>query len=156
MKSDYTMNHPPIPPYHVRVVVHLGEIVHRLDVPVDQIIACLEDFEGSFTLPLQNYRGTVAGIIKVSEITRDAATCGYKLTMAQGALWLLIHSGQGRALEARRELERLIDQDGGALIEASCSGFSRGWAFEVLPTAFAPQHVIVNSQPAIPAGSPSH
>lgn len=140
-------DHSPIPADHVRISVQLGDIRHRLDVPSDQLGACIEDFEGSFTLPLRSYRGTVGGIIKVGEIARTAAACGYKLTTAQAALWLFIH-GQGRALDARRELERLVTQDGGALIKASCSGFSRGWTFEVSPTHLS----VVTPMPTAPVG----
>lgn len=83
MKSDYTMDHLPIPPQTTRISVQLGDILHRLDVPSDRFGDCLDDFEGSFTLPLRTYRGTVAGIITVGEIARNAAACGYKLTMTQ-------------------------------------------------------------------------
>ena len=153
MKSDYTMDHLPIPPQTTRISVQLGDILHRLDVPSDRLGDCLDDFEGSFTLPLRTYRGTVAGIITVGEIARNAAACGYKLTMTQAALWLLVHGGQERALDARRELERLIDQEGGTLIKASCSGFSRGWNFEVLPTRLAKSGEPVFPMSAAPAGA---
>ena len=153
MKSDYTMDHLPIPPQTTRISVQLGDILQRLDVPSDRFGSCLDDFEGSFTLPLRTYRGTVAGIITVGEIARKAAACGYKVTMAQAALWLLVHGEQGRALDARHDLDRLIDQEGGALIKASCSGFSRGWNFEVSPTRLTQFGKSVSPMPAPPAGA---
>jgi hypothetical protein len=73
--------------------------------------------------------------------------------MAQAVLWLLIHSGEGRALDARRELERLIDLDGGVLITAECSGHSRGWAFEVLPTRLVEVGKPASPMSTAPAGA---
>lgn len=147
-------NHPPIPPDYVRVVVHLGEFVHRMDVPADQINECVADFEGSFALPLHEYRHLLRGDVAVREIALDAAGCGYNLIVCQAALWLLLHTSErDRVQEKRDELWKLIVQDGGALITATCDGFSRGWAFEVSPTVFTSSGDAAFPPSAVPTGA---
>jgi hypothetical protein len=129
-------NTPPIPSGWTRIVVQVGELTNRLDVPSDKLDACVDDFECSFSMPLRTYRNTLTGDNAVGGIARQAAMSGYNVTVGQAALWLLLFGADRVRLQAaREELWRLVVKDGGACIAATCSGFSRGWSFEVSPTS---------------------
>lgn len=145
-------DHPPIPPGQTRISVQLGYVLHRLEVPSDQLEDCAEDFEGHFSMPLRRYRNTLEGDIAIREIARQASGLGYQVTVAQAGLWLILYSAEkGRVEEVRNEMWRLIGQDGGAHIIATCSGYSRGWTYEVSPIALAALGDIANPMPAAPA-----
>jgi hypothetical protein len=143
---------PPIPSGWTRIVVNMGELTNRLDVPSDRLDACVDDFECSFSMPLRTYRNTLIGDNAVGGIARQAATSGYNVTVGQAALWLLMHGADRVKLQpAREELWRLVVQEGGACIAATCSGYSRGWSFEVSPTDVTSLGDVANPLPAAPA-----
>jgi hypothetical protein len=81
---------PPIPSGWTRIVVNMGELTNRLDVPSDRLDACVDDFECSFSMPLRTYRNTLIGDNAVGGIARQAATSGYNVTAGQAALWLFL------------------------------------------------------------------
>jgi hypothetical protein len=129
---------PPISAGWTRVVVQVGEMPFRMDVPSDRLEECVADFEANFSQPVRSYRNTPAGDAFVREVARQSAPLGYNTTIGQAALWLLLHTSERERVQAARDdLWKLITQDGGAHVVAVCNGYSRGWAFEVSPTQVA-------------------
>jgi hypothetical protein len=145
-------DNPPIPPNHSRISVQIGEALHRLQIETAEIEDCAEAFEEAFSHPLKSYRHTPAGDLTVHEIARQSARLGFTVIVGQAALWLLLYSAERDVLQAvRDEMWRLVTQDGGVHIIATYSAFSRGWKFEVSPTAVAALGEAANPWPAAPA-----
>jgi hypothetical protein len=130
-------DHPPIPAGWTRISVQVGEMPFRLDVPSHRLEECVADFEANFSQPVRSYRNTPAGDFFVCEVVRQSAPLGYNTTIGQAALWLLLHTAERERVQAvRDELWKLVAQDGGALVVATCGGYDRGWRFVVSPTSF--------------------
>ena len=147
-------DHPSIPAGWTRISVQIGQMPFRLDVPSDRLDDCVFDFEANFNMPLHECRNTPAGDLAVRDIARQASHLGYNVTICQAALWLLLHSADRDGLHAtREELWRLVVQEGGARIVATCSGYSRGWSFEVSPTDVTSLGDVANPLPAASAAS---
>jgi hypothetical protein len=130
----------PIPPIRdgwSRIMVRIGQEDFRMDVPSDRIDECVQDFEASGDMPFRNHRQTLVGDNAVSGIARQEAAAGYNVRVGQAALWLLLHGSDRVKLQpARDDFWKIVTRDGGALVVAKCSGYDRGWRFEVSPTSF--------------------
>lgn len=120
-----------------RITVQIGSQDFQMDVPSDRIDECIADFEAAGDMPLATHRNTLADDNAVSGVARQEAAAGYNVRVGQAALWLLLHSADRVRLQpVRDELWTTIIRDGGALVKATCSGYERGWRFEVSPTSF--------------------
>lgn len=134
------MSYPPIPHGHTRIYVQLGEAFFPMELPSDQIYDCIESMEHAVSghVDLQALRYTPAGSSLVREIAHAAAGEGHSILVCQAALWIFLHPCHpDLRIQRRGGLQDLVEQQGGALIVAICSGYQRGWTFHMHPPGLA-------------------